>query len=94
MLFRSIQSIHDAIWGQGFPAPLFQDQFEVIDQQSLADKHLKVRLLGAQGYKLDGIAFGRREPFERKIRAAYRLQINRWQGRQNLQCVLEHVDAL
>jgi len=89
-----IQSIHDAIWGQGFPAPLFQDQFEVIDQQSLADKHLKVRLLGAQGYKLDGIAFGRREPFERKIRAAYRLQINRWQGRQNLQCVLEHVQAL
>ncbi|NBT97759.1 MAG: hypothetical protein EBT59_00945 [Betaproteobacteria bacterium] len=89
-----IQSIHDAIWGQGFPAPLFQDQFEVITQQTLADKHLKLRLQSEQGFKLDGIAFGRREPFSTKIRAAYRLQINRWQGRQSLQCVLEHVEAL
>jgi single-stranded-DNA-specific exonuclease len=89
-----IQSIQDAIWGQGFPAPLFQDQFEVHSQQSLADKHLKVRLQAVRGHKLDGIAFGRREPFERKIRAAYRLQINRWQGRQSLQCILEHVEAL
>jgi single-stranded-DNA-specific exonuclease len=89
-----IQSIHDAIWGQGFPAPLFQDQFEVITQQTLADKHLKLRLQSEQGFKLDGIAFGRREPFSTKIRAAYRLQINRWQGRQSLQCVLEHVESL
>ncbi len=89
-----IQSIQEAIWGQGFPAPLFQDQFEVMSQHSLADKHLKVRLQAEQGHKLDGIAFGRREPFERRIRAAYRLQLNRWQGRQSLQCVLEHVEAL
>jgi single-stranded-DNA-specific exonuclease len=66
----------------------------VITQQTLSDKHLKLRLQSEQGFKLDGIAFGRREPFSTKIRAAYRVQINRWQGRQSLQCVLEHVEAL
>ncbi|NBO12425.1 MAG: single-stranded-DNA-specific exonuclease RecJ [Betaproteobacteria bacterium] len=89
-----IQSIHEAVWGQGFPAPLFQDQFDVLSQQSLAEKHLKLRLQNDHGVKLEAIAFGRREPLERRIRAAYRLEINRWQGRQTLQCVLEHIEAL
>ena len=89
-----IQSLHDAIWGQGFPAPLFQDSFEVSAQQIMAQKHLKLRLLSRHGQKLEGIAFGRCEPVESRIRAAYRLQINRWQGRHSLQCVLEHIEPL
>ena len=57
-----IQSIHDAIWGQGFAAPLFQDQFEVSAQKTLANKHLRLRLHHPHGIKLDGIVFGRCEP--------------------------------
>ena len=32
------------IWGQGFPAPLFADVFEVEQQRLLKDKHLKLTL--------------------------------------------------
>jgi single-stranded-DNA-specific exonuclease len=32
------------VWGQGFPAPLFEDEFVVESQRILKDKHLKLRL--------------------------------------------------
>jgi len=72
-----IQSIHEAVWGQGFPAPLFQDQFDVLSQQSLAEKHLKLRLQNDHGVKLEAIAFGRREPLERRIRWMRRNRMRR-----------------
>jgi hypothetical protein len=44
------------VWGQGFPAPLFEDEFVVESQRILKDKHLKLRLRkGAQ--RLDAIQF-------------------------------------
>jgi single-stranded-DNA-specific exonuclease len=44
------------VWGQGFPAPLFQDEFAVESQRILKDKHLKLRLRkGMQ--QLDAIQF-------------------------------------
>jgi ketose-bisphosphate aldolase len=46
------------VWGQGFPAPLFQDEFVVESQRILKDKHLKLRLRkGTQS--LDAIQFSR-----------------------------------
>jgi single-stranded-DNA-specific exonuclease len=30
------------VWGQGFPLPIFEGEFEVVEQRILADKHLKV----------------------------------------------------
>jgi single-stranded-DNA-specific exonuclease len=77
------------VWGQGFPAPLFQATFEVIDQRVVGEKHLKLKL--ALRHKVyDAILFNQYEPLPDKLQAAYSLDINEYNGRRNLQLILRH----
>jgi len=88
-----IRSTQDAIWGQGFPAPLFQDTFTVLGQHIVGERHLRLRLRSDTGLRIEALAFGREKPLEGRIRAAYRMRLNRWQGRVSLQAELDHVEA-
>ncbi|HRD92502.1 MAG TPA: single-stranded-DNA-specific exonuclease RecJ, partial [Accumulibacter sp.] len=57
------------VWGQGFPAPLFDDEFVVESQRILKGKHLKLRLRkGMQ--RLDAIQFNFGQAPGDTIRAA------------------------
>ena len=79
------------VWGQGFPAPLFEDEFVVESQRILKDRHLKLRLRkGAQ--RLDAIQFNFSHPPGNTIRAAYRLAINDYNGVQTPQLMIEHIE--
>jgi single-stranded-DNA-specific exonuclease len=82
----------DAIWGQGFPAPLFADQFEVVQQRLLKDKHLKLTLKKGHA-RLEAIRFNHPGAAPDRIHAAFRLDINEWQGEAKVQLVLEHFEA-
>jgi hypothetical protein len=48
--------LENEIWGQGFPAPLFTDEFEVEQQRVLKEKHLKLRLRKGNT-RIDAIQF-------------------------------------
>jgi single-stranded-DNA-specific exonuclease len=87
----SARLLQDAIWGQNFPAPLFADEFEVIQQRLLKDKHLKLTLKKDRA-RFDAIRFNHAEGAPARIRAAFRLDINEWQGEANVQLVLEHFE--
>jgi single-stranded-DNA-specific exonuclease len=80
-------------WGQGFPEPVFEGEFEVIQQRVVGEKHLKLVLRGGQGQPLlDAIAFNGATHdvnTNARIEIAYRLDINHYQGSQNLQLVVE-----
>ncbi|HPO19507.1 MAG TPA: DHHA1 domain-containing protein, partial [Rubrivivax sp.] len=79
------------VWGQGFEPPLFCDEVQVLQQRLVADKHLKLRLrLG--GEQRDAIWFGRAEPLAARVRLAYRLSVDEWQGRQRVQMVVQAAD--
>jgi len=79
------------VWGQGFPAPLFEDEFIVESQRILKDKHLKMRLRkGTQ--RLDAIQFNFSHTPGHTIRAAYRLAINDFNGVQTPQLMIEHIE--
>ncbi|MBL8406631.1 MAG: single-stranded-DNA-specific exonuclease RecJ [Candidatus Accumulibacter sp.] len=79
------------VWGQGFPAPLFQDEFVVESLRILKDKHLKLRLRkGTQS--LDAIQFNFEQAPGNTIRAAYRLAINDYNGVQTPQLMIEHIE--
>ncbi|MDP2172032.1 MAG: single-stranded-DNA-specific exonuclease RecJ [Rhodocyclaceae bacterium] len=84
--------LQDAVWGQGFPAPLFADQFEVVQQRLLKDKHLKLTLKKGN-VRLDAIRFNHPDSAPDRIHAAFRLDINEWQGEAKVQLVLEHFEA-
>ena len=88
----SARLLQEAIWGQAFPAPLFADEFEVVQQRLLKDKHLKLTLKKGKA-RFDAIRFNHAEGAGERIRAAFRLDINEWQGEANVQLVLEHFEA-
>lgn len=84
--------LQDGIWGQGFPAPLFADEFDVVQQRLLKDKHLKLTLAKGKT-RFDAIRFNHAEGAPARIRAVFRLDINEWQGVANVQLLLEHFEA-
>jgi len=81
--------IESQIWGQGFPQPVFCDDFEVMNQRVVGERHLKLRLARG-GRVLEAMRFNALEPLPGGVRAAYRLQVNEFNGAQSLQLVIEH----
>jgi single-stranded-DNA-specific exonuclease len=81
------------VWGQGFAAPLFADEFEVESQRLLADRHLQLRLRRASR-TWRAIHFGRDMPLPARVRAAYRLGTDEWNGLAGVQLLVEHAEPL
>jgi single-stranded-DNA-specific exonuclease len=84
----TVQRLDSQVWGQGFEAPIFCDEVEVIQQRLVGEKHLKLRLKH-QGQLRDAIWFGRAEPLPGRVRLAFRLSLDEFQGQQRLQMVVE-----
>ena len=77
------------VWGQGFPSPVFDDTFSVLDQRIVGQHHSKLAL--ARGTeRFDAILFRHSDPLPASIRAAYRPEINEWNGLSSLQLVIEY----
>lgn len=86
-------------WGQGFPEPLFDGEFEVLAVRVLKERHLKLLLRPlAGGEAIDAIGFGLAETPSAEpavgecLRVAYRLDLNEWKGRRNVQLRIEHLE--
>ena len=83
--------LENEIWGQGFPAPLFMDDFDVEQQRVLKEKHLKLRLRKG-GTRIDAIQFNFSTQPGNRTRAAYRLAINEYMGVESPQLMVEHLE--
>jgi single-stranded-DNA-specific exonuclease len=81
--------MRNGVWGQGFPAPAFDDTFVVSEQRVVGDRHRKL-VLARSGERFQAIAFGQAEPLPPAIRAAYRPDVNVWQGLESLELVVLH----
>lgn len=83
-------------WGQGFPEPLFDGEFELLDRRIVGERHLKLRLGISGAAPLDGIAFNQADALPetgcRRVRAAYRLDVNEWQGLSSAQLLIEYLE--
>ena len=81
-------------WGQQFAEPVFDNHFEVLDQRLVGLNHLKLTLQHPDGTSpIDAIAFNvdlKVWPNHRAryIHAAYRLDINRYNGKTKLQLMI------
>ena len=83
--------LENEIWGQGFPAPLFVDEFEVEQQRVLKEKHLKLRLRKSDT-RIDAIQFNFSRQPGHNTRIAYRLAINEYMGVETTQLMVEHLE--
>jgi single-stranded-DNA-specific exonuclease len=83
------QQLDQQIWGQGFPAPIFDDDFAVLQQRLVGEKHLKLRL-EKSGQRFEAILFGYAEPLPDNIHAAYSLSVNEYNGNLSVQLIIRH----
>lgn len=80
-------------WGQHFPEPLFDGQFDVRSHRIVGEKHLKLTL-DVEGVEIAGIAFNidveewLAAPL-RKMGALYRLDVNEYRGERSAQLVIQ-----
>ncbi|MFT6338955.1 MAG: single-stranded-DNA-specific exonuclease [Alcanivorax sp.] len=90
---------HRFPWGQGFPAPSFDGEFEVLKHRIVGERHLKLTL-GLPGVSgiIDAIHFN--VPVETlpkrisRVRGVYRLEVNEFRGQRNPQLLFEHLIPL
>ncbi|MBA3695229.1 MAG: single-stranded-DNA-specific exonuclease RecJ [Methylotenera sp.] len=90
LTFPIAQMIENQVWGQGFAPPVFYDEFEVLDQRLVGEKHLKLSLKKATAV-IDAIFFNRVDFLASPIQAAYQLQTNSYNGSQKVQLNLRYV---
>jgi len=83
------RSLDEQVWGQGFPAPQFNDDFVVHNQRVVGEKHLKLRL-GSKGKLIEAILFGHSEPLPERIHAVYNLSVNEYNGTKSVQLIVRH----
>ncbi|HUQ10558.1 MAG TPA: single-stranded-DNA-specific exonuclease RecJ [Steroidobacteraceae bacterium] len=83
-------------WGQGFPEPLFDGTFEVVQGRVVGERHAKYRLRGPDPRRtIEAIHFGGAATLVDggAVTVAYRLGINRWQGSESAELKIEHLTA-
>lgn len=85
-------------WGQHFPEPLFDGQFEILEQRIVGQKHLKMVLSRGVNSTIDAIAFNVDLdvwPNEyRYVDVLYKLTINRYRGVARPQLMVEALTPL
>lgn len=84
-----IELLDTQVWGQGFPPPVFCDEFRVLNQRILKEKHLKLTL-EKDNRRYDAIWFGHIDELPERARIAYRLDANEYNGVTRVQLLVEH----
>ncbi len=87
-----ISLLEEQVWGQGFAPPVFCDDFRVVNQRVLKEKHLKL-LLEKDGRKYDAIWFGHADGLPDLARIAYRLDANEFNGVTRVQLLVEFAEG-
>ena len=90
-------------WGQAFAEPVFDGQFQIVNQRVVGEKHLKMLLrpvytlqngIGAAPL-FDAIAFNMQDnPVLQEaacVHMAYKLDVNEYKGQRNVQLIVEHI---
>jgi single-stranded-DNA-specific exonuclease len=88
-----IELLDGQVWGQGFAPPVFCDEFRVVSQRVLKEKHLKL-LLERNGRRYDAIWFGNTAALGERARVAFRLDANEYNGVTKVQLLVEHAEAV
>ena len=90
-------------WGQGFPEPQFDGEFELVESRIVGEKHLKLQLRAqvngkGQGKVIDAIAFNFTDEAwlekPERVHTVYRLDINEFRGRRQLQLMIENIEPV
>jgi single-stranded-DNA-specific exonuclease len=83
----TVRLLDDQVWGSAFDAPLFCDAVEVVSQRLVGEKHLKLAVR-VDGVVRDAIWFGHVEPVPDRVRLAWRLGLDAYNGVERVQMIV------
>ena len=92
------QLVRDAgPWGQHFPEPQFEGEFNIVQQRLVGERHLKLKLrVDDEQQVLDAIAFfvdlEKWPTLATRLRMVYRMDVNEFRGQRSLQFVVEYME--
>ena len=89
LTFELGTALAERVWGQGFPAPAFDDRFDVVEQRAVGDGHAKLTLARG-GERFPAIVFRTPVPMPARIHALYRPEVNHWNGLLSLELVVDY----
>lgn len=87
---NTAKQLAEGIWGQGFPAPIFANKFQILESRLLHDKHLKLTLSCGQS-RMDAIRFNDTTIPTTQDTLAYALEINHYNGVDRPQLRIEAI---
>ena len=87
-----VDTLHQEVWGQGFAPPVFCEEVQVMSQRLVGEKHLSLKLRH-QGEAVDGIWFGHTEPLPPRVKIAFRLDADEWQGQRRVRFLIEAAEV-
>lgn len=87
-----VDTLHGEVWGQGFAPPVFSEEVEVLSQKLVGEKHLALKLRH-QGQAVDGIWFGHTQPLPARVKLAFRLETDEWQGVRRVRFLVEGAEV-
>ena len=88
--YKTVNLINKEVWGQGFPPPLFLDEFNVISQRTIAEKHTKL-YLSKDKISYDAIFFNNDQTQPVRIRAIYSIEVNDFNGTKSIQIMIKSI---
>jgi single-stranded-DNA-specific exonuclease len=84
--------LEQQVWGAGFAAPLFLDEFHIRSQKLVGEKHLKLSV--QRGHqRFDAIWFNHTDRLPEFVKMAYKLDQNVWNGVISVQLIVEYAEA-
>ena len=83
-----VDTLHKEVWGQGFAPPLFSEEVDVLSQRLVGEKHLALKLRH-QGTPIDGIWFGHTASLPARVKIAFRLDADEWNGQRKVKFLIE-----
>lgn len=90
---EQILDMEHAVWGQGFPPPLFEGTFDVLSQRLVGEKHLKLDVSLEQG-RFEAMAFFQTDSLPEKFRGVYVPMLSEFNGSTRIQLKLHYWEAL
>ena len=87
----TVRLLDGQVWGSAFDAPLFCDAVEIVSQRLVGEKHLKL-VVRVGGVVRDAIWFGRVEPIGDRVRLAWRLGLDAYNGVERVQMIVVAID--
>jgi single-stranded-DNA-specific exonuclease len=89
VVIADVHALQQAVWGQGFPAPQFDEVVDVLEQKIVGVKHSKLRVTRNGAHPVTALLWNHIDPLPKRIHVVYRWNVNTFNGNESAEMMIE-----